>query len=157
MAPGPEVPDRVTMSPTATSLYATLGGRQTFPSGSASAEGLRSLVRQGLPFAALEEVMSRFDLGRQQISEVLHLPERTLARRKREERLRPDESDRLVRLARVAAQAEETLGAAERAATWLRRPNRALGGEPPLGLLDTDLGAREVEAVLGRLEHGVYS
>lgn len=145
------------MPPTASSLYATLGGREVFPAGRASAEGLRLLVRQGLPFSSLEGVMARFDLGRQQVSEVLHLPERTLARRKREERLRPDESDRLVRLARVATQAEETLGSARRATTWLRRPNRALGGEPPLGLLDTDLGAREVEAVLGRLEHGVYS
>ena len=114
-------------------------------------------MRKGLPFSALEEVMARFRLGRQQVSAVLHLPERTLARRKREQRLSPDESDRLVRLGRVAAQAEETLGSAERAAAWLNRPNRGLGGEAPLDSLDTDLGAREVEAVLGRLEYGAYS
>ena len=142
---------------TAATLYETLG-RPARPSArSADPETLRRLVREGLPFSALEEVIARFALGRREVSAVLHLPERTLARRKRERRLSPDESDRLVRLARIAAQAEETLGSAERAGLWLSRPNRALGGEAPLDLLDTDLGAREVEAILGRLEHGVYS
>ncbi len=142
---------------TTAQLYITLGGAPVLRAAAGSAEDLRRLVRAGLPFSALEQVMARFGLGRQQVAEVLHLPERTLARRKRERRLQPDESDRLVRLARVAAQAEETLGSAERAAAWLRRPSRALGGEAPLDLLDTDLGAREVEAVLGRLDYGVYS
>lgn len=142
---------------TTAQLYAALGGDPVLHAAAGTAEELRRLVRAGLPFSALEQVMARFGLGRQQVSEVLQLPERTLARRKRERRLQPDESDRLVRLARVAAQAEETLGSAERAAVWLRRSSRALGGEAPLDLLDTDLGAREVEAILGRLEHGVYS
>lgn len=101
--------------------------------------------------------MTRFDLGRDEISRVLHLPLRTIARRKRERRLQADESDRLCRLARIAAQAEDVLGDAARAARWLRAPNRALGRQAPLALLDTDLGSRQVEEVLGRIEHGVFS
>lgn len=142
---------------TATTLYETLGGASVFRSRRGRSEELLERVREGLPYSALEEVMERFGLSRQQASELLHLPERTLARRKRERRLHPDESDRLVRLARVAAQAADALGSTERAAVWLRRSNRALGGETPLSLLDTDLGARRVEQVLGRLEHGVPS
>ncbi len=65
-----------------------------------------------------------------------------------------DESDRLMR---VAAQAAEVLGSKEKASSWLRSPNRALAGSRPLDIIDTDLGAREVETVLGRIEHGVYS
>jgi putative toxin-antitoxin system antitoxin component (TIGR02293 family) len=61
------------------------------------------------------------------------------------------------RIARVMARAENVLGSPERATAWLNRPNRALGDAVPLDLLGTDLGAREVEAVLGRIEHGVYS
>jgi putative toxin-antitoxin system antitoxin component (TIGR02293 family) len=80
-----------------------------------------------------------------------------LARRKQERRLRADESDRLLRLARVAAVAEDVLGAQDKAGRWLQKPNRALGGIVPLDLLDTDLGAEEVVTVLGRIEHGVYS
>jgi putative toxin-antitoxin system antitoxin component (TIGR02293 family) len=101
--------------------------------------------------------MERFAITREEISSTLDLPPRTLARRKQERRLRRDESDRLFRLVRIAAQTSAVLGSEEKAARWLHTPNRALGGKPPLGLLDTDLGSRQVEEVLGRIEHGVYS
>lgn len=65
-----------------------------------------------------------------------------------------DESDRLLS---IAARAAEVLGSEEKASRWLHSPNRALDGRRPLDIVDTDLGAREVEAVLGRIEHGVYS
>ncbi|MBI2318149.1 MAG: DUF2384 domain-containing protein [Betaproteobacteria bacterium] len=60
-------------------------------------------------------------------------------------------------MARVAARAVEVLESPEKAASWLRRPNRALGGVAPLELLDTDAGVREVEAVIWRIAYGVYS
>jgi putative toxin-antitoxin system antitoxin component (TIGR02293 family) len=101
--------------------------------------------------------MERFGLNREEISSALDLPPRTLARRKQERRLRRDESDRLFRLVRIASQASEVLGGEGKAGRWLHTPNRALGGKPPLELLDTDLGSRQVEEVLGRIEHGVYS
>ena len=56
--------------------------------------------------------------------------------------------DRLVRVARILASAEKTLGGLEKAALWLRRPNRALGGEVPLSLLDTEVGEQLVEDAL---------
>jgi putative toxin-antitoxin system antitoxin component (TIGR02293 family) len=59
--------------------------------------------------------------------------------------------------ARVAARVAEVLGSEEKASRWLMTPNRALGGEPPIALLETDLGARQVEDVLGRIEHGIHS
>jgi putative toxin-antitoxin system antitoxin component (TIGR02293 family) len=65
--------------------------------------------------------------------------------------------DEWFRRAGVAALAEEILGATPKAARWLRRPNRALGGKTPLETLDTDLGASQVETVLHRVEHGVFS
>lgn len=145
------------MTTNLTTLYQNLGGASVLHSRRGRDVELLERVREGLPYKALEEVVDRFGLSRQQVSALLHLPERTLARRKRERRLHPDESDRLVRLARVATQAADTLGSTERAAVWLRRSNRALGGDSPLSLLDTDLGARRVEQVLGRLEHGVPS
>jgi putative toxin-antitoxin system antitoxin component (TIGR02293 family) len=52
-------------------------------------------------------------------------------------------------------QAEETFANAEKARTWLRRQTRVLGGQSPLELLDTDVGARSVEALLGRIAHGI--
>jgi putative toxin-antitoxin system antitoxin component (TIGR02293 family) len=120
-------------------------------------EDLRDRVRAGLPYESLEALRVALGLSLKDLSVVLGVPERTLARRRRERRLRPDESDRLVRLARIAAYAEEVLGGRAKAADWLRTPNRALGNAPPVARLDTDLGTRQTEAVLGRIAHGVYS
>jgi putative toxin-antitoxin system antitoxin component (TIGR02293 family) len=120
-------------------------------------EDLRERLREGLPYQAFEALRAAFDLSLRDLSAVLGVPERTLARRRTQRRLRPDESDRLVRLARIAAFAEDVLGGRRKAADWLRTPNRALGNEPPVARLDTDVGARQIEAVLGRISHGVYS
>ena len=120
-------------------------------------EDLKRWIREGLPFTSLEAVMERFGLKREEVSWALDLPLRTLARRKQERRLSPGESDRLFRVVRIAVQAAEILGGREEASRWLHAPNRALGGQTPLELLDTDLGSRQVEDVLGRIEHGVYS
>jgi putative toxin-antitoxin system antitoxin component (TIGR02293 family) len=83
------------------------------------------------------------------------LPRKTLANRRRLGSLTPDQSDRLMRVARVMAAAEATFGGQQRAAIWLRRPTSALGGEKPLFLLDTDEGTRRVEDLLGRIDHGI--
>jgi putative toxin-antitoxin system antitoxin component (TIGR02293 family) len=122
-----------------------------------SAEDLKQRIREGLPFAALEALMEKFGLKREEVSWALDLPLRTLARRKQERRLSPGESDRLFRVARIAVHAAEVLGGEAQAARWLHASNRALGGQTPLELLDTDLGSQQVEDVLGRIEHGVYS
>src|SRR5262245_33273324 len=142
------------MSPTSMIVEA-LGGKEALARRIESPAELSAEIRAGLPYASLESVMAKFDLRREEVSSALHLPPRTFARRKLERRLSPDESDRLFRLVRIAAQAVQVLGSEERASLWLRRPNRALGGEPPIAMLDTDLGARQVEEVLGRVEHGV--
>ena len=144
------------MSATA-QIVEALGGREVRKHQITSHEDLKDWIRKGLPFRSLERVMERFGLNRQEVSSALDLPPRTLARRKQERRLHPGESDRLFRLVRIAAQASEVLGGEEKAGRWLHAPNRALGGKPPLELLDTDLGSRQVEEVLGRIEHGVYS
>ncbi|HEX3131777.1 MAG TPA: antitoxin Xre/MbcA/ParS toxin-binding domain-containing protein [Thermoanaerobaculia bacterium] len=122
-----------------------------------NAEDLKERIRAGFPFASLESVMEQFGLKREEVSWALDLPSRTLARRKQEKRLGPAESDRLFRVVRIAVHASEVLGGKEQASRWLHTPNRALGGQMPLQLLDTDLGSRQVEEILGRIEHGVYS
>lgn len=142
--------------PAIAGIVEALGGREMRDKPVRSPEDLKEWIREGLPFASLDKVMERYGLNREEISSALDLPPRTLARRKAEQRLRRDESDRLFRLVRIATQATEVLGT-ENAKRWLHTPNRGLGGHRPLALLDTDLGARQVEEVLGRIEHGVYS
>jgi putative toxin-antitoxin system antitoxin component (TIGR02293 family) len=138
-------------------LIQVLGGPVVLKQRIRTVQDLDRLVRSGLPFEALEQVMGRFQLGRAEVEKVLSLPSRTLARRKETARMRANESDRLIRVARVGAHAVEVLGTEERAAAWLHRPNRALGNRPPLDLLSTDLGTKQVDEVLSRTEHGVIS
>jgi putative toxin-antitoxin system antitoxin component (TIGR02293 family) len=125
-------------------------------SGSAATE-LRAAVRRGLPFAAFQALLKGLGLPQRVLSDVLGIPERTIARRKQEQHLTPTESDRLYRVARAVAHASSVLGDAAKARDWLKRPNRALGDECPLELLDTEIGARQVEDVLLRLAHGIHS
>jgi putative toxin-antitoxin system antitoxin component (TIGR02293 family) len=112
------------------------------------------IVRRGLPVGAVQFVL---DSGRLSLAELdrIVLPRKTLTNRRKLGTLTPEQSDRLVRVARVLAVAEETFGSREKAAVWLRRPTTVLGGEYPLQVLDTDGGAREVETLLGRIAHGV--
>jgi len=119
---------------------------------------LAGLVREGLPVEALFLLADRMNLRQAEISEKIGIPLRTLTRRLAQHaRLTAAESDRTVRLAQVFATAAETLGSEEKAAQWLKTPNRALRGGRPLDQLDTDPGVREVEDVLGRISYGVYS
>lgn len=118
---------------------------------------LRDAVRQGLPFSALEELTRQLEISPQQCSAVLGIPPRTVARRKEARQLNPQESDRLYRVARAASQAVAVLGSLDKARLWLKAPNRALGGDRPLDLLDTEIGARQVEDILLRLNYGIFS
>ena len=65
--------------------------------------------------------------------------------------------DRLVRTASLMARAVEVLEDERAAVRWLRSPQRALAGAVPLELAETDVGARAVDTLLGRMEHGVYT
>ncbi len=114
------------------------------------------VVRRGLPWAAFEALVTALAVSQAELAATLHIRSRTLSRRKDSGRLEAMESDRLFRLARVFAHAVEVFAGSERARDWLESENRALGGQRPLALLDTDAGAREVDDVLGRIEHGIF-
>ncbi len=119
--------------------------------------GAAKAIESGVSTQAVDDVIEA-GLVEAAVVYDLVLPRRTLAYRKsREQRLTPEESDRLARVLRVFARTEDALGDAERAVRWIRKPNRALEGMTPLELLSSEAGARAVEKVLGRLEHGVFS
>jgi putative toxin-antitoxin system antitoxin component (TIGR02293 family) len=117
---------------------------------------LVDLIRAGVPWSLYRGVMTNLGLTDQVAAGVLHIPPRTLARRKGG-RLEPEEGERLMRLVRLVAQATEVLGSQKKAVRWLESPNRALGGATPMSLLDTDVGTQAAEAVLTRIEYGVFS
>lgn len=135
-----------------------LGGEAVLGRPVKKSGALAELVREGLPVKALLLLAERLDMRQAEISEKIGIPKRTLTRRlTQHSRLTAAESDRAVRLAQVYSTAAETLGDGDKAAAWLKTPNRALRGGRPLDQLDTDPGVREVEDLLGRIAYGVYS
>lgn len=140
------------------SVPEVLGGEHVLGRPVSKGGALAELVREGLPAKALLLLAERLDIRQAEISEKIGIPRRTLTRRLQQHaRLTAAESDRAVRLAQVYSTAAETLGDEQKAAAWLKTPNRALRGGRPLDQLDTDPGVREVEDVLGRIAYGVYS
>jgi putative toxin-antitoxin system antitoxin component (TIGR02293 family) len=111
-------------------------------------------VREGLSVDLVDEVLSEGRLTAAELDR-LALPRKTLAHRRMLGRLTAEQSDRLARILRVVETAEQTFGDPAKAHTWLRRPTAALDDEAPLELLDTDIGAREVETLLTRIAHGI--
>jgi putative toxin-antitoxin system antitoxin component (TIGR02293 family) len=119
---------------------------------------LADIVKRGLPIGALYSFEESCQLPMATIQGVIRLPNRTLDRRKQEGMLKRDEAERLLRLALVYEKAVNLFeGDAAAARTWLAAPAKALGNETPLSLVETEIGAREVEDLIGRLEHGVFS
>jgi putative toxin-antitoxin system antitoxin component (TIGR02293 family) len=115
-------------------------------------------IREGLPYARFTEFARQSGLTQETIIRVMQTPKRTLARRKAQGRLRPDESERLLRLSTVFDKAVELFeGDVDGARRWLSRPAKALGGLTPLEMAESEIGAREVEDLIGRLEHGVFT
>lgn len=113
-------------------------------------------VEKGLPYRALERLQKNLGLPKRRLAELVGIPPRTLARRKAEGRLHPDESDRLLRLSRVFMKALELFeGDFLGTKAWLMGPNPGLGGQTPIDFARTEVGAREVENLIGRLEHGI--
>jgi putative toxin-antitoxin system antitoxin component (TIGR02293 family) len=134
-----------------------LGGRPILGRYLRTETDLQAAIREGFPQTVVAEVMDSAGLTLKELAASLDLSARSLQRRRREGRLARYESDRLYRLARIVALAKHYLGDEAIATRWLKQPNRALGGQTPLASMDTELGARAVENVLGRVAYGGVS
>jgi len=113
-------------------------------------------VRKGLSFKALESLSRESGISIPELASIIEIPDRTLARRKIAGRLARDESERLLRICSIFEKAVELFNDVPEAVAWLRRPRRALAGHTPLAYSGTELGAREVENLIGQLEYGVF-
>lgn len=133
--------------------YVVLLGLETFD----APELLRS-VRKGFLYRTFERFRRNTSLSFERVTELIDIPRRTLTRRKREGRFLADESDRLLRASRLFGKTLELFeGDRDLATEWLTAAQPALGGATPIDLAKTEVGAREVEMLIGRLEHGVFS
>jgi putative toxin-antitoxin system antitoxin component (TIGR02293 family) len=127
-------------------------GKHTFPPSK-----LVEALRVGLPVGELNYLQATLDVPMEQLVPMLGISKATFHRRKLAGRLDQAESDRVLRYARLMGRALEVMETQENARQWLTSPQFGLGGAIPLEYAETEVGAREVEDLLGRIEHGVYS
>lgn len=139
--------------------FKMLGGARVLGRQIHSLLDISDLIEKGVPRKAAERLRAHLGLSEQELARSLGVSAKTLQRQAKagEARLSPAQSDRLYRLARIVALAEDVFENEARARRWLREPQRGLGGRVPLDLQQTEAGAREVEDLLGRIEYGVFS
>ena len=119
---------------------------------------LVEVLQVGLPFQELQDLQMSLAVPSEKLAPMLGISKATFHRRKGAAgRLNPTVSDRVVRYARLLGFAVKVFGNLEDAKQWLNAPQFGLGGAVPLQYAKTEIGAREVENLLGRIQYGVYS
>jgi len=123
-----------------------------------NAAKLVKVLEGGLPVAELNALQASLALPAEKLAPMLGISKATFHRRKGTgAKLNPAVSDRVVRFAKLLGKAVKVFGDMEDAKQWLNSPQFGLGGAVPLDYAKTEVGAREVENLLGRIEYGVYS
>ncbi|ETW93500.1 type II RES/Xre toxin-antitoxin system antitoxin [Candidatus Entotheonella palauensis] len=121
-----------------------------------TASGLIAAIRDGLPFDVFVNLQHILELPASSLAALVGIPLRTLNRRKHEGRFKSEESDALLRIARVVSRTLDVFKDRATAILWLKTPEFAFDDVTPLSLLDTEVGAQEVLRLLGQLAHGVF-
>jgi putative toxin-antitoxin system antitoxin component (TIGR02293 family) len=111
----------------------------------------------GIDWAEAEHLAELLDLPISRLAELLQVPPATMARRKTQRRFTVEESERIVRFARLWFLACQAVGGTAGARSWLKRPQHGLSGRVPLEVARLEVGARTVEALLQRIHYGVLA
>jgi putative toxin-antitoxin system antitoxin component (TIGR02293 family) len=148
------MPTTSTTTATASTLNAYLEHWLGMPA--ESEQKIMRLVEGGLPTRVINHLLER-GLTRHEVFEII-IPLRTLKhRRSRHQSLSREESERVVRAARILARAQAVLGDEKAALEWLRTPKSRFEGQAPLQLLSTEAGGRLVEQMLIQIDEGMFA
>lgn len=125
---------------------------------SISAKNLIESIQNGLSVSELDELQRSLDIPMETLIRHLDISNSTVKRRRTDGKpFKQTESDRIVRFAGLYALAVNVMEGSEEAREWLRSPQYGLGMEIPLEYAETEVGTREVEDLLIRIDHGVFS
>ena len=140
-------------------IYDQFGGETGVGFPIRSETDMEAALRKGLPFSALGVLRQNWNLTIVDLAASLAIPKSTLTRLMigKHKRMAAGQSDRAYRLAAILALAEHCIRDRKKAQLWLKQPNQALGSVTPLHALETEIGSRRVEQVLGRIAYGGVS
>ncbi len=138
----------------AAQVVALLGGEKVVGKPVTCDLDIARLIRDGLPVDVIDRLIGDRTVTPDEVRRIIMAPKAIVVRR-RKGGLTPEQSERVIRAARIIAEALETFGSRDKALTWMRRACAVLGGKAPIDLLDTEEGAGLVESLLGRIAHGL--
>lgn len=138
----------------AAQVVALLGGEKVIGRPVTCDLDIARLIRDGLPVDVVDRLVGDKTVTPNEVSRII-IAAKAMSERRRKGGLTPEQSEKVIRVARVLAEALETFGSRNKALTWMRRGCTVLGGKAPIDLLDTDEGAGLVESLLGRIAHGL--
>ncbi len=124
------------------------------------------MIRRGIPAAAAKRLFADLAIGQGAALKALNLSTATVNKKvKQGDSLSPDESERVLGVARLLGQVEaivedggdaEGFDAGAWLARWLTEPLPALGRVRPIDMLDTMEGVELVSTMLARIQGGAY-
>ena len=121
-----------------------------------STEDIIKTVQKGLDIASFNNLCRSFAVSENELAETVRIKFRTFARRKLSGRFQSEESEKIVRVGNLFDMAVRVLGSIDEARAWFKAPKKALNYSTPLEYAGTEVGAREVENLIGRIEYGVF-
>lgn len=134
-----------------------LGGSEVIGRPIHSDMDLYELGKTGVPKRSLLHLAGRINVPMRVISQLLHVTERTIQRKKDQDRLTQAVSEQIIQIAEIYTRGNEVFDSEEEFQAWVNTANRALGNRTPLELLSSRYGAHMVLDELGRIEHGVFA
>lgn len=118
---------------------------------------LIDVVRSGITKGAYERIVTTTGIPSDELADMLHISPRTLRRYEPGQILPPEQSERMVEIARLYSRGEEVFGSLERFKEWMSRTQIAFGDKSPTTLLDTSIGIGMITDELGRIEYGIFA
>jgi putative toxin-antitoxin system antitoxin component (TIGR02293 family) len=116
-----------------------------------------TLARKGFPKKMLLSLAKKISLNIQELSNILHISERTLQRYDDDAIIKTEYAEKAVELARLYTRGEEVFGNMDKFKLWIKTPGHVFKGEAPISILDTSAGFDMVFKELGRIEHGIFA
>jgi putative toxin-antitoxin system antitoxin component (TIGR02293 family) len=117
-----------------------------------------SVIRKGVSPQLFVRTAKTIGLPHTELAKKLGLAPRTMAARlaNPKQKLKPEETEKILRIKEIFEQAVRVFGSKEEARRWLLSPAHGLEGQRPIDLMDTEPGSAQVREYLGAIEYGNY-
>jgi putative toxin-antitoxin system antitoxin component (TIGR02293 family) len=116
-----------------------------------------TIIRNGVPKKALDTLLDKTGITTGEIAEIIHTSDRTLRRYTAQQKLNPDQTERVIQLAHLYSRGEEVFESLDSFKEWMNSKVIALGNKKPKEFLDTSIGIDYLMEELGRIEHGIFA